>query len=437
MLSLNPIKEEEPMFHRSGGGYWNELDLSSSANSVSSESVSSLDGVHQWTIQGQLLDEILSAKVGQGFKSEPFRMSNIENSEWQIEIFPNGWDTDVKYTGYCHVYLSLLSMPSSWNELMICRTIRCVQTESSLTKLARYKELQSRGWVYALPFDEIKRGNFSKLDFIITMNTQQIAFKPRNEIHCPFDAPYEKERQLIYKVDEVIMRRLSHCRAGKRIESEIFDNMWCIGLCPNGDIPENAGKCVISLSLCGFPSDVSKMKVRWTISIKELHQKKCIKSEFSLKRPIQNCIATTFDRFQRMKKGMNVCINVEILHQYDEHGDEIECDGLSDTDDQVQLMELQHRVERMNEKIELLNSSASESLQLHQEKEVQIQLIQAQVSELLEEQKETEAMKQHMNIIDQQVTQMNDTLARIEFNHSNTFGSRFQKGALRMLNGML
>eukprot|EP01083_Nonionella_stella_P195613 720434_1 len=392
----------------------------------------SFNGFHQWTIKGSLLNDVLSSKVGKTFRSDQFKMANIGNSVWQIEIHPNGWDHTCK--GYCTVYLSLLTMPSSWNKIIICRTIQCPQTGSSLTKIASYTRRESRGWMYALPYDELQNGDLSTLDLMITIQTLQIQLKRSQELYYEFDFVYQKKRQFMYKVDEAMMNRLTQCNPGKRVESEIFDRLWCVGLCPNGNTPQNAGKCVVSLSLCALPRNVCRMKVRWTMSIKKVNQKASKTNDFSFDSECKtvNWSAISFSKFKKVKQELTVWLEIEILSEYDKYGDEIKTDDEEEnvvsytapSETHQQVMALQGNIETMSHKIEELTETLSQSFALHTQKDEEIKELSKQIERISKENAhEMHDMTEQVNAIEKQFLQMNGTLRRIADGHDHESGS--------------
>jgi len=80
-----------------------------------------------------MFTQIINAKNGEEFKSNIFRIGEIE---WQIEMHPNGYRKEE--IGSCDVYLKLISMPSSWKQITVTRTIKSIQTYSSQTCMMRY-----------------------------------------------------------------------------------------------------------------------------------------------------------------------------------------------------------------------------------------------------------------------------------------------------------
>eukprot|EP01084_Bolivina_argentea_P208222 355099_1 len=340
------------------------------------------DGQYTWTIKGQLLNDVLHAKVGQRFKSETFNIISIGNSRWQIELHPTGWEK--KYAGYSTVYLSLLSMPQSWNEIIICRTIKCIQTESSLSKIVSYKPSQSRGWIYALPFDEIKHSNLSKVEFMITIKTLQIKQQETNIYHNLLSINYQKQQQINLQIDEDMMQKLKYCKPGKRIESKLFNSIWCISICPNGNIPANKGKCVVSLCLCCLPSNISKWKVKMNIKCDGMKQK-AITHEFSIKHSNKEWNEGTFDRFKKLD-SFNMIIDVLIQKEYDQNGDEIEIDHCEE-ECKERAISMGEKFDALKQNMAEMNNKLEELMKSNKKKDEEITRLNNQ---LLEEKKQNE-----------------------------------------------
>eukprot|EP01084_Bolivina_argentea_P113943 202967_1 len=99
----------------------------------------------------ELVNKILNAKNGEEFTSDVFTIGDLN---WQIELNPNGWNQST--VGAVGVFVKLITLPSSWKNVTIMRSIQSPQTQSSYTRLATYiKNGQSKGWPdYTLRLEE-------------------------------------------------------------------------------------------------------------------------------------------------------------------------------------------------------------------------------------------------------------------------------------------
>jgi len=132
---------------------------------------------------------------------------------------------------------------------------------------------------------------------------------------------YEKQQHLEYKLDKEIMSNLKHCKCGKMVESNIFNDMWCIRICPNGTNPRDAGKCALGLTLCGLPQNASKLRVQWTISCDQMNIHSSQMSEFSVTGTTKGCNIGTLKQFQKLDMLL-IIVDITVLREYDNNGKE-------------------------------------------------------------------------------------------------------------------
>jgi len=113
------------------------------------------------------------------------------------------------------------------------------------------------------------------------------------------------------------------------VESGSFGNMWTVQICPNGDIPEYAGKCMVVLNLCGLPQNVGKFKVEWNIQCKEMNANISSTADFSIESTGKFCNIGRFADFQKLE-SFSVQIHVFILTVYSVDGEVLSnANGLS------------------------------------------------------------------------------------------------------------
>eukprot|EP01084_Bolivina_argentea_P309793 535899_1 len=113
------------------------------------------EGTYTWNIHDvKLLKKIVNAKNGERFVSDVFTIGELN---WKIEMYPNG--NNKEEMGSFDVFVTLLSLPTSWKSVIINKSIQCQQTKSSQTDLSTYNNSgrQSLGWnVNCLRLEEIK-----------------------------------------------------------------------------------------------------------------------------------------------------------------------------------------------------------------------------------------------------------------------------------------
>ena len=291
------------------------------STALSEPNSSFYSGSHTWTITGQLLEDILDAKTGERFSSELFEIANLK---CQIKLCPNG--NKEQFNGYCRIFIKIVSMPSQWKTITICRTIGSLQTQSRETRIARCGVGDAKGWVYPLPFSELQGGNFKKLEFCVFIKILRVTLAS-GEGHYQCHFGYNKTQQLSYKLEPKLLDKLKRCRPGKMVESGTFGSMWTVQICPNGDIPEYAGKCMVVLNLCGLPQNVGKFKVEWNIQCKEMNANISSTADFSIESTGKFCNIGRFADFQNLD-SFSVNIHVFILTVYNNDG-EVISNGLS------------------------------------------------------------------------------------------------------------
>ena len=137
-------------------------------------------GEHQWMIDAKLLDisrktSMLKAPNGDKYISPKFKMSHLT---WQIEAYPNGNTKESK--GSFNLYLRLVTMPMAWQDLTICRTFKCEETQSGYCAVSKYEKHTSLGWPdFTLSLDDIKNRYhwLKQLTFTINIKILQIRLK--------------------------------------------------------------------------------------------------------------------------------------------------------------------------------------------------------------------------------------------------------------------
>ena len=224
-----------------------------------------------WTIDDpQVMNRISNVKCGELISSEAFKMADLN---WNIELYPNGHNKNTK--GSFDVYLKLKTLPSSFKEIIIQRSIISSQTKSSCTNLSKYTKNSMRwGWpVNTLTLKEIKRSNVQSLTFVIEIKIMRIILKDES-IHYQLPFQYKKMQQLKWKLDPHTLQILKKSIHGKAVFSPVCDSMWTIRIQPNGwKTNKGKGKCSISVVLCGLPPKVSKLRVAIELYVKQFQFK--------------------------------------------------------------------------------------------------------------------------------------------------------------------
>merc|ERR1719464_2061520 len=333
---------------------------------------SSLRGSYSWNIGGQLLSDVLSAKVGDRFSSEVFPIASLQ---CQLKLCPNG--NKAQFHGFCRLFIKIVSMPSAWSAVTICRCISAPQTDSKETRIARCRAGDAKGWVYPLPFRELQSVVVaSKLDTLSfcadlrILRVEAAAPSPLSGHSLLFSASltWAKTQHLKYRMAPSLLKKLRHCGPGKMVESQpLGDSMWTVQVCPNGDIPEYAGKCMVVLNLTGLPRGVDRMKIEWNIECAAMNANISSTAEFSVESTGKFCNIGTFADFCGIGKNgasaeFSVEINVFVLALFDSEGREMEADALYSLETVLQTMHaLQSEVRELKETVRKLTLSQTQN----------------------------------------------------------------------------
>eukprot|EP01083_Nonionella_stella_P288405 981418_1 len=91
---------------------------------------------------------------------------------------------------------------------------------------------------------------------------------------------YQTKTQLQWKIDEEMMKKLKSFNKGEGICSDIYNDIWCLQLHPNGHWQSKEGDVRIGLCLCVLPPNVSKMSVQCTVHCHEANIKQTKTNDF-------------------------------------------------------------------------------------------------------------------------------------------------------------
>ena len=98
-------------------------------------------GVYRWNIEKDTFNKMINAENSETFHSSQFKIGKLD---WQINVYPNG--NSKNSIGSFNVYVKLLSLPSTWEYVIISRTILCQQTQAKVTNITTSYEGTSAGW---------------------------------------------------------------------------------------------------------------------------------------------------------------------------------------------------------------------------------------------------------------------------------------------------
>eukprot|EP01083_Nonionella_stella_P204558 745628_1 len=130
---------------------------------------------------------------------------------------------------------------------------------------------------------------------------------------------YRANTQFQWKIDEQMMKKLKSFHKGTGICSDIYNDIWCLKLYPNGYWNDSKeGDVRIGLYLCGFPPNVSKMSVQWTVRCRQANIKKTWTTDFCEENKCYNWGKNTISFSEFCKYNTwTVSVNVNVLNEFD------------------------------------------------------------------------------------------------------------------------
>eukprot|EP01083_Nonionella_stella_P141915 438113_1 len=193
--------------------------------------------------------------------SDVFRIAQLN---WQIDLHPR------MLGGLCGFFIKLLELPSSWKSIFCQLHIECPEMQIKLVLPLSYKHVgYQRHGTYISSFKDFESSCNQQLTFVITIHIARITLKEDKAILFQMATnKYRPKVQLQWKIGEEMMKQLKSFVKPKGICSDIYNDIWCLHLYPNGTgLGQGIDweKVVISLYLCGLPANISKMSVRWTV----------------------------------------------------------------------------------------------------------------------------------------------------------------------------
>eukprot|EP01083_Nonionella_stella_P004044 11632_1 len=293
-------------------------------------------GHNTWSIHNKkLVQQILSAKVGELFESKPFKMAQML---WTIRLYPNGNNNNSK--GSVKIFLKLVSMPHVLEQIILSYTTSCPLSMASSTALDIYlKSGDSKGWLNrSLLLNEWKQMKPNMIQIIVSVNIFKVKFKKYavNGIlsHYRFNqnetfSIYPKKQKLIYKIDNYTLNKFKQSYYGKRYESAIFNHMWRLRWFPNGANHDCATFMSIYLVLCRIPFKITQLTTKYRITCKELNRSISAVDDFSF--AASNWGKSKFIALQDIEhlNSLTFIVDIEILNEI--ASDRDDCDIWDET----------------------------------------------------------------------------------------------------------
>eukprot|EP01083_Nonionella_stella_P050612 134585_1 len=283
------------------------------------------NGTYKWQIQDKnIITQITSSTWKDKFESDVFQIGELN---WKIRIRPNGWND--KNKGFCCVLVSLLDMPYAWKYVFCQLHIHCPQTQNTMIASYSYNKSKNmnRG-SYISSFEDFKASlaHADQLTFIITIHIARITLKDNNKILFQMlTNKYKTNMRCQWNIDEQMMTNLKSFRRPKGICSDIYHDMWCLRLYPNGNMNGKEGRLRVVLHLCAFPPNVSQMIVECNIYCHEANIRQTLTSDFDVEGR-SNCTwdddVISFADFSK-HNTWTVLVDINVLNQLDADGEKV------------------------------------------------------------------------------------------------------------------
>ena len=270
--------------------------------------VTETEGSYQWNCL--IENKISEAKNEQGFRSIDFKMANLT---WRLEIYPNGQRKD--RIGSFDIYLSLLKRPKRWKKIIATMIIQSPQTKSSFVGMPIFeKDKMNKTWPNcSLSLSEFIQSNLEHLSIKVFIKIQRVILDNKT-IHFQSKLEYKPKQTISYHIDKKIIKKLKNSNHGKLYYSPIINQMFAIGIYPNGVgwVKSTIGQCYLFLRLCALPEGITNMNIKYTVYISDLSMSQTKTKEFTLKSNDDGTKICSFVEFQSLS-DLSITIDLEIL----------------------------------------------------------------------------------------------------------------------------
>lgn len=289
----------------------------SSKISVMMASVQSKPGTFIWCIDSKNdLSAMVNANAGDCIESPTFTID--DTTDWKLKLYPKGEPN--QNDKYFIVLLQPVLMPSMWDKIRYCRTIKCMESECSDTGITQKKANQVTGWMdEMMTVTDFKAliSRHNKITFIVAINVLEVILKcPAPPIY-PFQPPLRgarrSPRNFQWKMSRDLLDRIQSSHFGQQFESEIFEEMWCLRLHPHYP---NQGDLTLFVRLCCLPPNAQSVQIQYSVHCQNGKQ---IQFTFQRKgatlnyEPAKQCSETIpFLKLSKLKGLESLAIDLEI-----------------------------------------------------------------------------------------------------------------------------
>ena len=233
-----------------------ELQVIPTKNKNNSTPFQPTFGEYTWKVRGYVLRKMKRANTTDQIPSPSFLIAGLS---WRLVSYPNGKEGR---DGSFDLFVQLLSLPPAWKHIECCIRIKCHDTKCSWTMYQQYTAGSSRGWTEnTMLHQDIQ--SLDKMTFSVSIWIHKIVLNSNLSL---FERMLtSKHHQIQWTVDPEQLQLIKSAHDGFKIESEIFDEMWCLQIHKLGIITDtrNTAYFMVFLQSCALPKGVREYKVLW------------------------------------------------------------------------------------------------------------------------------------------------------------------------------
>lgn len=224
-------------------------------------------------------------------------------------------------------------MPSHWRKVMVTYTITIPATNTKWIDTSAFWEGRGKGMRDdALLLQEIKDLDLDKLEVIVGIKILQIVLKEDNVIMYEQLFPYQNRQKFTWEIDQDLLSSMQNASAGKIFHSDIYNDMWSVGMYPNTKKDDNVQ---LFLRLCALPPYISKVAIEYEVNVK---CRKCfhnngeainsfmknIELEYDETATVWEYATLSFEReFKKFEGPVFIELDIKIVKKFAQDGDEI------------------------------------------------------------------------------------------------------------------
>ena len=290
-------------------------------------------GSFTWFIEDSQLDTIKQSPPLQLFCSPPFIIAGMQ---WQLNLYPNGTCTD--NIGALLLYLKLLSKPQRGDTVVIHRKLICHELHVESSFIVTHQKGISLGWnQHCLSFQQFQNTKSKRISLSVELCILRIVdisqstfsnkvFLYQHRLRSVQSFP---RQQIEWKLDHSLLERMRLFESGQHFESGEYHQMWCLMVYPKGLDKERNDHFEIGLQIIAFPSNISRLSVRYQMFVDEfgIHTDWtrtfdiCSHSHIGWLWSDLNRKVLDSGTFMEMQLNeMNIMVDIEVLEMWNNNG---------------------------------------------------------------------------------------------------------------------